>query len=131
MAAEKAKADQAAAAEAPASKPEPASDSTEALKPKAASKGAKKNGNRVAPADETEAPKVVKKKASTIAAEKVNQAAAAVDPENPWKSLSLSTLKRKTAKDLTEYLEARGAIIVGENGKPKTKDELVAAVQNL
>ena len=71
-----------------------------------------------------------KKVAATKGAKKTHQNDNETDM-NPWKTLSPSTLKRKTAKDLSVYLENRGAAAVGGDGKPLTKDELVALVQSL
>jgi hypothetical protein len=51
--------------------------------------------------------------------------------DNPWSSLSESTLKRKTVKELTAYLSERGIETTNELGKPKSKQDLVKAVLTL
>ncbi|GAX22816.1 hypothetical protein FisN_24Lh098 [Fistulifera solaris] len=48
-----------------------------------------------------------------------------------WSSLTVSTLNRKTIKDLMEYLEAKGATAVDSDGKPLKKAELVDAVMSV
>ena len=49
-----------------------------------------------------------------------------VAPE--WGRLSDSTLKRKTVKELIDYLELKGVAVTGEDGKKLTKDTLVNLV---
>jgi hypothetical protein len=51
--------------------------------------------------------------------------------DNPWSSLSESTLKRKTVKELTAYLSERGIESSNDQGKPKSKQDLVKAVLTL
>ncbi|CAB9515960.1 expressed unknown protein [Seminavis robusta] len=64
--------------------------------------------------------KKVKKEA---AATKTNGAA-----EPDWTSFAQSTLKRKTVKELTSYLETKGVEVTDENGKTLKKDSLVGLV---
>jgi hypothetical protein len=51
--------------------------------------------------------------------------------DNPWSSLSESTLKRKTVKELAAYLSERGIESTNDQGKPKSKQDLVKAVLTL
>lgn len=51
--------------------------------------------------------------------------------DNPWASLSESTLKRKTVKQLTEYLEERKIKVTDESGKIFKKADLVTVLQSL
>ncbi|KAL7574543.1 hypothetical protein ACA910_015898 [Epithemia clementina (nom. ined.)] len=45
-----------------------------------------------------------------------------------WSTLSESTLKRKTVKELSQYLESKGAPTIGSDGKALKKDDLVQTV---
>jgi hypothetical protein len=48
--------------------------------------------------------------------------------ENPWSTLSQSTLKRKTIKELADYLSERGVGTTHDDGTPLKKGDLVEAV---
>ena len=100
-----------------------------------ATKGTKKSETKpsVPKADKKVAtPKAEKKVAVPKAEKPIDSSSVGINTDtNPWKSLSLSTLKRKTAKDLTAYLDERGSTGINGDGKPLSKEELVSAVQNL
>eukprot|EP00522_Entomoneis_paludosa_P014811 CAMPEP_0172450816 /NCGR_PEP_ID=MMETSP1065-20121228/9039_1 /TAXON_ID=265537 /ORGANISM="Amphiprora paludosa, Strain CCMP125" /LENGTH=518 /DNA_ID=CAMNT_0013202653 /DNA_START=222 /DNA_END=1778 /DNA_ORIENTATION=- len=59
-----------------------------------------------------------------------NKAAVAAKGDGDWSHLSISTLKRKTVKDLTAYLESKGAHTTSPDGKILKKDALVELVLN-
>lgn len=71
------------------------------------------------------ASKKVGKKSKKAVVEKLE------DPVDDWSSLSLSTLKRKTVRDLKDYLEAKGATAIDAEGKPLKKDQLVEVVLSM
>jgi len=48
---------------------------------------------------------------------------------HPWSKLSQSTLNRKTVKELSSFLEERGAVYTDDKGKPFMKKVLVSTVQ--
>jgi len=100
----------------------------EELAPKAtAKKSAKKNA-----AKKSSAKKSAKKAKKSLAVdEEPFFASPAAGIDNPWSSLSDSTLKRKTIAQLSEYLTERGAQVVDENGKSLTKASLVENVRSL
>lgn len=54
-----------------------------------------------------------------------------VEDNGDWSDLSEGALKRKTVKELSDYLESRGARTKGSDGKPLKKDELVEMAQKL
>mmetsp|Transcript_9483 Transcript_9483/g.20052 ORF Transcript_9483/g.20052 Transcript_9483/m.20052 type:complete len:316 (-) Transcript_9483:441-1388(-) len=58
-------------------------------------------------------------------------AVAAGGAENPWNTLSDSTLKRKTIKQLTNYLLERQISVTDNAGKVLKKADLVSAVRSL
>jgi len=49
--------------------------------------------------------------------------------KHPWSKLSPSTLSRKTVKELSSFLEERGAAYADDKGKPFMKKILVSSVQ--
>jgi hypothetical protein len=57
--------------------------------------------------------------------------AAPTTSDNPWKELSLSTLKRKTVKEISAYLIERDVQVTDEAGKPLKKAELLDKVMAL
>jgi DNA primase catalytic subunit len=78
-------------------------------------------------------PKASSKSATKKAAKKVTEKAATktASKSDDWSTLSMSTLKRKTVKDLSDYLSERGVEVTHDDGKPMKKAELVSAVQSL
>jgi hypothetical protein len=74
-----------------------------------------------------------KKTATKKAAKKATKKAATktAPKSDDWSALSLSTLKRKTVKDLSEYLSQKGVEVTHGDGTPMKKEELVSAVQSL
>lgn len=108
-----------------------------APKKAAKKKVAKKKATKKAGAKKTAA----KKKASPKKEPKIEvvpakiqaspQIEVAAGTENPWASLSQSTLKRKTVAQLSEYLVERGVAVTDDSGKKLRKADLVSAVRSL
>jgi len=103
----------------------------EELAPKATKKSAKKSASKKSSAKKS-AKKAKKAAAAAAAAEEEPFfASPAAGIDNPWSSLSDSTLKRKTIAQLSEYLTERGAQVVDQNGKALPKALLVGNLRSL
>jgi hypothetical protein len=61
-------------------------------------------------------------------AKEENSQVEAPKADNPWSTLSQSTLKRKTVKELAAYLSERGIETTHDDGTPLKKGDLVEAV---
>mmetsp|Transcript_1080 Transcript_1080/g.2019 ORF Transcript_1080/g.2019 Transcript_1080/m.2019 type:complete len:579 (-) Transcript_1080:95-1831(-) len=77
--------------------------------------------------------KIAAKKDTTKETEEAKKEveAAPTTSDNPWKELSLSTLKRKTVKEISAYLIERDVQVTDEAGKPLKKAELLDKVMAL
>mmetsp|Transcript_2722 Transcript_2722/g.3579 ORF Transcript_2722/g.3579 Transcript_2722/m.3579 type:complete len:807 (+) Transcript_2722:178-2598(+) len=66
---------------------------------------------------------------TTVPMESENTVNASNTDDHPWKKLAMSTLSRKTVKELSAYLEERGVPVTNDSGKTLLKKELVSAVK--
>ena len=82
------------------------------------------------PANETSFFAEVEKTESKVKGKEANNNVQEAAPtvENPWSTLSQSTLKRKTIKELADYLSERGIETTHDDGTPLKKGDLVEAV---
>ena len=80
-----------------------------------------------------EAPKKKAKKKAAPAKKKApaakKKSAPATASSNDWSGFTDSTLKRKTIKQLSDYLESKGLATTDASGEPLKKAELVEAVK--
>jgi len=83
--------------------------------------------------EEKTTPKKVKSKKEeepffAVVEEKIEESTEKI-VKHPWSKLSPSTLNRKTVKELSSFLEERGAAYADNKGKPLLKKVLVSTVQ--
>jgi len=84
--------------------------------------------------EEKTTPKKVKSKKeeepffAAVVEEKIEESTEKI-VKHPWSKLSPSTLNRKTVKELSSFLEERGAAYADNKGKPLLKKVLVSTVQ--
>ena len=72
----------------------------------------------------------VNKNVAASSIPKVTKASSSAKPRNDddWSTLPLSAIKRKPITEIMSYLQGKGRNVIGKDGRPLSKSQLVEAI---